>query len=172
MIRSSCAVPPSIRQYSAKSSEQISSQLLGKLTVPAELAEVLKDIEHTRHLREDEHARALRLHGLEKFVEDYHLPSVFHEMLVGSIWWARFLVVLLDQRKRGMRRETYCTIEQIRMTSYFPKLNHTVNSHLNSRVKYPTCMTMFINRVFPSFLPVSPEAQLDVSSYPRASAYH
>lgn len=49
-----------------------------------ELAVVLENVKHTTHLREDEDARALGLHRLEKLVEDDHLAGVVDEVLVGG----------------------------------------------------------------------------------------
>ena len=47
-------------------------------------AVVLEDVEHPRHLREDEDAVALRLEAAEELVEEHHLPRVLDEALVGG----------------------------------------------------------------------------------------
>ncbi len=85
---------PSIRQYSEKLTRLAlheSSAVQPQLTVLAKLAIVLENIEHSRHLREDENTRPLRLHRLQEFVKDDHLTSVGDDMLVGRVWWPGFL---------------------------------------------------------------------------------
>jgi hypothetical protein len=51
-------------------------------TVLPEQAVVLEDIKNTAHLREDEDTGTLRLHRLEKFVENQHLAGRFNKVLV------------------------------------------------------------------------------------------
>ena len=68
VLRSSWAVPPSIRQYSATGVSYVIAAEQGKHTVTAEEAVVLKDVEHTAHLTEDEHTGALLLHRFQKLV--------------------------------------------------------------------------------------------------------
>jgi hypothetical protein len=67
-IRSSCAVEPSILQYSTKviNGCEILSDAIR--TVATEQAVVLQNIKHAAHLREYKDARALFLHVLEQFV--------------------------------------------------------------------------------------------------------
>ena len=90
-IRSSCAVPPSILQYSTKMINgcQIFSDTIH--TVTAEQAVVFQNIEHAAHLREYEDARALFLHVLEQLVQYHHLARVLNKVLIRRVWRSRFL---------------------------------------------------------------------------------
>lgn len=56
----------------------------------AELTVVLQNIQHSAHLREDQHPRSLRLHRLEQLVQDHHLAGIIDEVFVGSEGWSRF----------------------------------------------------------------------------------
>ena len=49
--------------------------------MPSEAAVVLKDIEHARHLRENENAMSLRLCLADQLVKHLELCAVFDEML-------------------------------------------------------------------------------------------
>src|SRR6267154_6741226 len=65
-IRLLCAVLPSIRQYSAqRTRSQLSTRRFWTLHTEApEQAIVFKDVQHSAHLTEDQHTRALLVHGL------------------------------------------------------------------------------------------------------------
>jgi hypothetical protein len=90
-IRSSCAVLPSILQYSAKmvnGCEAVSDTIR---TVATEQAVVLQNIKHAAHLRENENARALLVRILEQFVQYHHLPRILNKVLIRRVWRSRFL---------------------------------------------------------------------------------
>lgn len=69
-IRSSCAVLPSIRQYSLKEGkcELVKQTHLNILTVLSEETVIFQDIQHATHLTEDQHAGAFRLHVVKELV--------------------------------------------------------------------------------------------------------
>mmetsp|Transcript_39745 Transcript_39745/g.128644 ORF Transcript_39745/g.128644 Transcript_39745/m.128644 type:complete len:201 (-) Transcript_39745:581-1183(-) len=71
-------------------------------------AVVLEDVEHARHLREEEHAVASPLEPAEQLVEEYHLPAVEDEALV------------VDER-RLLR-----AVEQVRVVGTFAQLHQDV----------------------------------------------
>ena len=52
---------------------------------------ILQDIQNLDHLTEYQHPQALLLHRHEELVQDDHLAQVLNQVLVGRVWWARFL---------------------------------------------------------------------------------
>lgn len=96
-IRSSWAVPPSIRQYSTQKNVSGTSEkkkerenthciaVLSKETI------ILENVQHPAHLAEYEGSSALLLHAGEELVENDHLARVLNKMLFGGVRWARFL---------------------------------------------------------------------------------
>lgn len=59
------------------------------LTETTELAVVFENVKNTAHLGEDQNARSLGLHGLEKLVKDDHLSGVVNQVLVCCVWRSR-----------------------------------------------------------------------------------
>jgi hypothetical protein len=52
---------------------------------------------------------------------------------------------------------TYCSIEEVRVASYFAELGaHMISYASRTITRKLTWITIFINRVFPSFFPVRP----------------
>jgi hypothetical protein len=126
-IRSSWAVLPSIRQYSAQCDGQRprrTREQVKLLTILTEETVVFEDIQDTRHLAEYKDTRALYLHIFQEFVEDDHLAGVVDYVFVSGVWWPRFLQrsIQIDQRRRTSF-STHRSIEKIGMTCNFPKLD-------------------------------------------------
>uniref|UniRef100_A0AAG5DLD8 Uncharacterized protein n=1 Tax=Anopheles atroparvus TaxID=41427 RepID=A0AAG5DLD8_ANOAO len=57
--------------------------------VAAPVAKVLQDVQHARHLAEDEYARVLLLQLPEQLVEHHHLAGVLQQVVVGRVRRAR-----------------------------------------------------------------------------------
>ena len=61
---------------------------------------------------------------MEQLVQYDHFPRIFYEMFIRGVRRTRFLItpaglnILTGHRVK----KTYCTVKQIRMTCYFPKL--------------------------------------------------
>jgi hypothetical protein len=91
-IRSSCAVPPSIRQYSDGITHvKTEKEKEGQRTISSKQTIILQDIENATHLAEYKHTRSLRLHRFEEPIKDDHLSRIFDDMLVSRVWRTRFL---------------------------------------------------------------------------------
>lgn len=96
LIRSSCAVPPSIRQYSGKSMKcRKKASRIKSLTVTPEQAIIFENIQNPTHLTEDENARSFLFHRSQKFIQDDHLSRVLDDMLISGIWGARLLYYII-----------------------------------------------------------------------------
>ena len=75
-----------------------------------EQAVIFKDIEHTTHLAENEHTRALCLHILQQLVQYDHLARVLDQVLVCRVWRARL-----------------CAVEQVRVAGDLAELHDDVH---------------------------------------------
>ena len=75
-------------------------------------AVVLENVEHPRHLREDEDAVALRMEAAEELVEEHHLPRVLDEALVGGE--RRLLGALEEVRVVGALAQLHQDVEHPR----------------------------------------------------------
>ncbi len=49
---------------------------------------VLEYVKTTTHLTEEQHSRALLLHFGQQFVQKYHLPAIFHQVVICCVWWS------------------------------------------------------------------------------------
>ena len=125
-------------------------------TILTEQTIILQDVQDSAHLAENQDSRAFLLHRCEKLVEDDHPPGGFDEMNVSRVRRAGFLMDMIRQRiNRSDSKETCRSIKEIWVTRHFSQLCVSLDEKtLQDYRQEPTCMTIFINRVFPSFLPV------------------
>mmetsp|Transcript_4036 Transcript_4036/g.14085 ORF Transcript_4036/g.14085 Transcript_4036/m.14085 type:complete len:240 (+) Transcript_4036:1586-2305(+) len=70
---------------------------------------ILEDVEQTRHLREDQHARAFFFQPRQELVQEDHLPGVFDDVLAGEV------------RRSGLR-----ALEQVRVVAALAQLHDHV----------------------------------------------
>mmetsp|Transcript_47611 Transcript_47611/g.79829 ORF Transcript_47611/g.79829 Transcript_47611/m.79829 type:complete len:768 (+) Transcript_47611:2909-5212(+) len=70
---------------------------------------VLHDVQHPRHLAEQQHAVALGLQPRQQLVQDPHLPGVVDDLLVGD-----------------ERRPLLCAIKEVWVIAGLPQLHHNV----------------------------------------------
>lgn len=49
---------------------------------------VLQNVQHPGHLAEDEDPGVLGLQTRQQLVQQHHLASVVHQMLVCCVWWS------------------------------------------------------------------------------------
>jgi hypothetical protein len=107
-MRSSCAVLPSILQYSLQTLLHEWSETKGTERSHTELPEqtiVLQYVQHAAHLTENEHSRSFRFQDCEHFVKDDHFARVLDEVYVGSVRRAGFLAFECKQRCRPEREK-------------------------------------------------------------------
>lgn len=102
-IRSSWAVPPSIRQYSNGRSIRGwgENTTHGELTETAEETVILHYIKDSTHLTEYQHTRPIRFHLLKKLVENDHLSSIVDDVFVRSVggsWFLLWSLALISKR--------------------------------------------------------------------------
>lgn len=128
-IRSSCAVPPSIRQYSIRSGLANITTICKhwQHTVSTEQAVVFENVQHTTHLTENEYAGTFRLHASEKFVKNDQLARVFNKVFVSGVGRPRFLEQNLKTRYGITIDNTHCSVKKIWMTSDFTQLHDHVH---------------------------------------------